>query len=814
MEFIKTILFKIKIYLSEDEANKEIKRAKILASNKFILSLSLIIFILGGLFINIMLYTIEFAFNRIKNKKLVFNFLKGIFSFSSEFWFIYLIVFIILLLIIVKLQFRLKTSFRSINEGQKGTSKFCTIKEVDEQYKSIPEVETDEETKKGGYEGKGGVVISRLGKKVYIDDSKSNNLVIGTTRSGKGELFLFPTIDAYSRAKEKASLVINDPKGELLGGSKETLEKRGYRIEVLNLINPEKSMSYNPLQLIINAYEKGDLGEAQKLCKTLTYAMYYKPNVKDPFWNESAMSLVNALILAVIDKVFKEINPLKDELNKREDFIKENTDEALLKKNKERIEEVKKELKEKEKNKEKITLYTVAQMLSTLGSVYDEKGNNELDKYFQSLDVNNIAKIQYATSNFAKGTARGSIFSVAMSELQKFTMEKIAKLTSKNSIDLLDVGFYNEKDNRPVAIFIILPDYDKSDYIISSMFIRQLYYVSAKNAEECSGECDRDIVYLIDEAGNVPPIEDLETLLTVGLGRRIFFTLVVQELSQIEAKYGKDASKTIISSCANKIYIITTDKDTAREISELLGDKTITTVSRSGEFMDTTKHHTESVDSQKLIDANKLMLFKEGETVVIRTLKRRNKKGDLIVPNPIHNYGETRMKYRYEYLGKYFDNTKRVKDIDIKCIHNDVKLEDLILFNLDNQVLYSDVDVKTPGEYLVKVKDKESKDGIKEYKVIVKDIEEVLKEKKDNKKENLKNNNTTNKIKIFEIREIFSPKEYKKIIIELKKSYSSKQYEKITYKSDFKELENIYNIKPRENLKNWLDIGIERIKEM
>lgn len=831
MDFIKKILFKINIYLNEDEANKEIKKAKILADNKFLLCISILTLMIGFLFTNILIYTVEFSIEKIKNDSLSFDFFKGLFSFQSEFWFIYLIILIILLLLIFKLQFRLKTSFRTINEGQKGTSRFCTLKEIDEQYKAIPEVETEEEVKNGGYEGKGGVVISRFKNKVYIDDSKSNNLVIGTTRSGKGELFLFPSIDAYSRAKEKASLVLNDSKGELLGASKETLEKRGYRIEVLNLINPEKSMSYNPLQLVIKAYEKGELGEAQKLCKTLTYAMYYKPNVKEPFWQNSAMSLVNALILAVIDKVFKEIKILEDELRDREEFIKKTDSDILLKKNKEIILKIKEEI---EKTKGKITLYTVAQMLSELGSAYDEKENNELDKYFNSLDANNVAKIQYSTSNFAKGSARGSIFATAMAELQKFTMDKIAKLTSKNSMDLKDIGFKSEKDDRPVALFIILPDYDKSDYIVSSMLIRQLYYVLAKTAEEGSGKCHRDVVYLIDEAGNVPPIEDLDTILTVCLGRRIFFTLVVQALSQIEDKYGKDSSKTIIGNCANKIYIMTTEKETAKEISELIGDKTITNISRSGEFLDTTKHITESVDSRRLLNANELMLFKEGETVVIRTLKRRDKKGNLIVPNPIHNHNETRMKYRYEYLSKWFDNSKRAKDVEVKCIHNDVKLEDLILFRLDNQILNSDVDLTKPGEYEVKIRDNDNKDGFKTFRVLVmgeadsifindenapliistkEDFTSDMCTSIDNILEKKEKQEQSRVPKVYKINEVLTTLEWKKVKKILDFQYSTKDTKDISYKSKFKELEDLYNKKQVSALKVYIDIGIERIKE-
>ncbi|MBO3437459.1 VirD4-like conjugal transfer protein, CD1115 family, partial [Clostridium perfringens] len=271
-------------------------------------------------------------------------------------------------------------------------------------------------------------------------------------------------------------------KGEFLASSKDTLEKRGYRIEVLNLINPNNSMSYNPLHLIVEAYLEKDYGEAQKLCKSLTYSMYYNPNVKDPFWQNSAMSLVNALILAILEECYKKYG--------------------------------------EEEMKDRVTMFTVANMLSELGSAYDEEGNNELDKYFKNLPSNSIAKMQYATSNFAKGSARSGIFSVAMTELGKFTMEKIAKMTSRNSVNLKDFGFINKEDDRPIALFMILPDYDNSDYFIVSMFIRQLYWVLSKEATLTKGgKCEREVVFLIDEAGNMPPIEQLEVILTVCLGR-------------------------------------------------------------------------------------------------------------------------------------------------------------------------------------------------------------------------------------------------------------------------------------------------------
>lgn len=74
---------------------------------------------------------------------------------------------------------------------------------------------------------------------MFVDESTQNSAVIGTSRSGKGELLVFPMIDINSRASAKPNLVINDPKGELYTASYETLRKRGYRVEVLNILESD-----------------------------------------------------------------------------------------------------------------------------------------------------------------------------------------------------------------------------------------------------------------------------------------------------------------------------------------------------------------------------------------------------------------------------------------------------------------------------------------------------------------------------------------------------------------------------------------------
>ena len=778
---------------NEKYKNEKFNLGRFVSSNKTLVTLTLSILLAGTIIVNIIVgaFTTLTSFN--SNTISSFSVLKSMFNITLIFKYppFYLLIYIVLCIPILKLVFDLKKSFISLEDGQKGTSRFTTLEEIKAQYKEVPE-------KKEGFKGGGGVPISRHKDKIYIDTSPVNNLIIGTTRSGKGEMFVVPLIDIYSRAEEQASMVLNDPKGELVAMSKDTLEKRGYRVEVLNLLNPLNSISYNPLQLIIDAYEKGELDEAQNLCKTLTYALYYNPSAKDPFWQNSAMTLVNGLILAIIDECLNKckildvkIKDFENKINELRNKINEveNTEEIKIINNK--IEAHKEAIKELEKRKKeensKITLYTVANMLSELGGDTDDDGN-KLDNYFQSLPANSVAKMQYATSKFADGSARGSIFAVAMAELSRFTMSSIAKMTAKNSINLKEVGFsrYIEKvvkvevkekleddkkinfiktnisecigafsglekveimkgyepnedrfieeirafgskgneiikgievdtsdldvnevgeyiikfrvldtdyDNKPIALFMVTPDYDGSNHVLASIFIRQLYYVLSKEASLFdTAKCEREVIFILDEFGNMPPIEGMGTLTTVCLGRRIRFNMIIQAYSQLKKLYGED-EKTIVGNCGNVIYILTNDNDTAEEISKSLGDKTIVTQSRSGEILDITKNRTESVDSRRLLLPEELKKFKEGETVVLRVIKRQDLKRSKIVPNPIYNHGETAFKYRYEYLSEDFNNENVFKNIKIKSKHRNLDLDSLLIdFNESKDEYISKID--------------------------------------------------------------------------------------------------------------------------
>jgi type IV secretion system protein VirD4 len=571
----------------------------------------------------------------------------GPFILSRRLKWYYLVCGIISMAFSVRVGYLMKVNLSPLSNSKvKGSRHFATILELQNEYRSVPE-------KTDLYDGPGGFPVARYKDRIFIDDSPVHNLIIGTARSGKGEIFVIPAIDIYSRTKDimlRASLVVADPKGELACASKTELEQRGYRVYIFDLLS-FMGMSFNPLQLVKDAYIRGDRAEAQLLSNTLSYIMFNDPMARDKTWQNWSIALTNALILALVIDCCAEAEKCEAEAEKQLWF-------------------------------DKINMYSVARLLIDLGDPnVDEDSDtpNLVDKFFSQRDFNDIARIQYAAVGLNPMKTKTGIYGNTLAVLNKFTMEPIAKMTAKNSINLEDIGF--SKD-QPTAVFLVMPDYDTSNQFLATTFITQLYYVLSKKASiSPGGQCPREVVFILDEFGNIVPIPDMAHILTVCLGRNIRFDLVIQAYSQIFKLYGEQDGKTIIGNCGNQIYLLTIEEDTAKRISSLIGNKTITVFSRNEKNnLSLDKSLQEHIDTQPLRNPNDLMEFKPGESAIVRITKRTDLQGRKINPSPIYNHDETVMKYRYEYLGDDFDPRRSFQSLHVadQCLHKGIDLSEVL----------------------------------------------------------------------------------------------------------------------------------------
>ena len=651
---------------------------KVFANKYILISLYVFICIATTLIINFVLNAVDSILALIDSLK---NFsienqvnplsmisLKWFFTFKLEFWFIYIVAFIIITISAFIKIYKVHSAFKDINKGTKGTARWTTIEEIKETYKAIPD--NDEE-----YEGKSGVPIIHYENKLYIDTNNTNTTVVASTQSGKTELYSYPLLDAVMRAKIKDSLIITDIKGDMLKNTRKDFIKYGYNVHVLNIMNPYLSIGYNPLELIKKAYMKGDYAKAQMLCNTFSYSLFHNPNAKEPLWEESSIALVNALILAVCD-----IN------------IKANTPE-------------------------KITLYTLTVMLSELGSNPDENGYTKLDHFFGSLPPNNPAKLQYATIQFSQGVTRGGIFTGTMAKLKNYTYDTIAKMTAVNTFDIEELA-YGEK---PIALFIVYPDWDDSNYTIISTFLSQVASVLSEKATlSRSSTLPRRVHHLFEEVANIPPIEGLSRSLAVGLSRGLIYTLVIQSVSQLEEKYGERVAKTLMGNCGNQIYIMSDEMEDAEAFSKKIGTKTVVTMDRQGEELSISKTISEKEEDRALMMPDELRKLKKGEWVVLRTKKREDLNKSRVVANPIYASikNGTNMLHRYEYLLDRFDHKMTFEELGIEADHRYINLDKLII-DFSKLGIETDLECKCEEETYNRHENEKSEF---EYKALITDV--------------------------------------------------------------------------------------------
>lgn len=556
--------------------------------------------------------------------------IQWIFDFKTEYALVYLLIACAAIIFILRHLYKIRIAFRDLNKHTKGSARWTTVKEIKKTYKAVKD--NDEE-----YKGSAGVPIVHHGDSLYVDTNNTHTLVVASTQSGKTEMYSYPYLDVIMRAKKKDSVIITDVKGDMLKNTKDQFEKYGYDVHVLNLINPDWGIAYNPLELIKEAYLEGNYAKAQMLCNSFSYALYHKDNSNtDPIWEESSIALVNALILAVCELCVQNNEP------------------------------------------ENITIYTLTVMLNELGSNPDEDGYTRLDHFFGNLPPSNPAKLQYGTIQFSQGVTRSGIYTGTMGKLKNFTYDTIGRMTAKNDLRLEDLAY----GKKPIALFIVYPDWDDSNYVLISTFISQVNAVLSEKATlSRKSKLPRTVRHLFEEVANVPPLPGMSRAMALGLSRGLLYTLVIQNRAQLADVYGEKMAAAIMGNCGNQIYIMSDEVEDAEEFSKKLGAETIIVADRQGPLMGTDKTYGEREEERPLLRPDELRRLKKGEWVVSRTKKRETHKKQRIEAFPIFASikNGTQMLHRYEYLMHRFNNEIALGELDIKGSHQNIDLNSLLI---------------------------------------------------------------------------------------------------------------------------------------
>lgn len=629
-------------------------RFNLFISNK--ITLTVIYFLILFLSFTLTNYVINIIFSFFGNLKnilnrtvgldLIFN-LKNIFVFSLHNKFIYILILIILAIIDAVFVVKIWISYKDFDVGQKGSDRWATIEELRQQYKSIPLKEKEWESKSGG------IIISRDGNNYLVDEEPGHNLIVGTTRSGKGEMFVLPTIETLSRCSCKPSIIATDPKLDLTKGCYKMLKNRGYEVIVLNLINKNEGDCFNPLSRIVELYKSGDYEGAYQESRAFAYSIFCSDSDSKredaEFWGNTATDLLSADIIANIEDCLQ--------LDKAERIEAEY--DFNCKKMRGEIPEDAVFTFEPRHEKE-INMFSVFNSFRLMAENVDESGRTALDKYFMSRPLMDRARIFYSSINISGYRTKTSIYSNMITKLTAYSYDSLARMTAKSSFEIKDIGF----GDKPLAVFLAVPDFSQSEHFFITTFVRQVYYVlSAEAANTADGKCSRPVWNILDEFTNMPALENVEQMVSVGAGRNIFYNFMIQGFTQLDNKYNPHIAKIIRNNCQNQIFIKSNEYDTAEQFSKLLGTETITNIDRIGSRFAVDKTFTERKDEVPLLRATDLMGLLEGECVVKRVMKRKTLKGKDSIPYPIFNTGKNKMPFAHTFLQNIIQYNVKWTDI-------------------------------------------------------------------------------------------------------------------------------------------------------
>lgn len=413
----------------------------------------------------------------------------------------------------------------------------------------------------------------RMSQEVYKHQRNLNVLVAGGSGAGKSRTYAVPNILQCSQAESKkgggCSIVVTDPKGELLRKTGGLLERMGYEVRVFDLINPDTSFCYNPF-----CYVHDDKDVLKLINNLIRNTTPKGSQASDPFWEKSETALLQALMLYLLHEAPPE-----------------------------------------EQN--------FPMIMEMLGSAQvkeeDEEYQSPLDILFERLEMrkpDSIAVKQYQIYKQAAGkTAKSILISVGV-RLAAFNLKEIANLTCTDELDLASIG------EKKVALFCCIPDADTSlNYLVGMIYsnlFQTLYYVADR---KYGGRLPVPVHCIMDEWPNVALPDDFDKILATMRSRAISCSIIIQNMAQMKALF-KDSWESLVGNCDEFLYLGGNEKEGHKYISELLGKETLDTNTygqtkgRNGSYSTNyqqTGRELFTPDEIRLLDNRKAILFVRGE---------------------------------------------------------------------------------------------------------------------------------------------------------------------------------------------------------
>lgn len=368
-----------------------------------------------------------------------------------------------------------------------------------------------------------GIPLINDGKNIWVDNGAYHNLVIGSTGSGKTQTIVKPMVNLL--AKKGESMIITDPKGEIYKYSASYLKEKGYKIVVLNFREPQRGNSWNPLTVPFKYYRDGNQDKAIELLNDIALNIIYDPSNKNEsdFWEKASAAYFSALALGLF-----------------------------------------KDAKEEEVNLNSINV------MSTVGEERYATGNY-IKEYFGMKGEGSTEYLSASAVINAPNDTKGGLLATFRQKIQLFTtVPVLSEMLSYSDFDMKSIG------NGKTAVFMIIHDEKKTYHSLMTIFIKQCYETLIDVAQENGGKLPIRTNFILDEFANMPPLKDVDAMVSAARSRDIRFTFIIQNFAQLNDVYGDNVAEIIKGNCGNLVYLISTEMKALEEISKMCGEVKVT----------------------------------------------------------------------------------------------------------------------------------------------------------------------------------------------------------------------------------------------
>lgn len=472
---------------------------------------------------------------------------------------------------------------RTVGDGQHGTARFATEKEIRETYAHVPY--EPEKWRKGenlptaqglvvGYKKHGGNITA------LVDAGDIHCLMIGAAGVGKTANFLYPNIE-YACASGM-SFVTTDTKGDLFrnyaGIAK---EHYGYEVSILDLRNPTRSDGGNILTMV-NKYMDEYLADTGNLAAKARAEKYAKITAKTIICSDGAQAssygqnaffydAAEGLLASVILLIAEYCPPPKRHI------------------------------------------VSVFKLLQDLMAPSPVKNRNLFQLLMDKLPAEHKARWFAGAALNSAEQAMASVLSTAMSRLNAFLDSEMEQILCFDSA--LDTETFC---TRKAAIFIVLPEEDNTKYFMVSLFLQQLYREMLSIADEHGGKLPNRVMVFADEIGTIPKIESMEMMFSAGRSRRISMVPIIQSFAQLQKNYGKEGSSIIIDNCQDILFGgFAPNSESADILSKALGNRTVLSGSISRGKNDPSQ--SLQMMSRPLMSPDELKTLPKGQFILAKT---------------------------------------------------------------------------------------------------------------------------------------------------------------------------------------------------